>query len=226
MKRLVIAIILIALTALDCAAATTVVDAVRGYLKERFAAYGVDVVVDEVAVRGRPPAASDYDTIKIKTSTVSSSARVPLHLVFIKDGLVVKRLWAAARVRLFMDLVVAKRTLRMKEVITVRDIAVERRQIRELNGGFIKDPSEVVGMVVRRPLMGGRPIKRAYLQQPSVVRRGDAITVVATSGAIKVKTRATALEDGYVGGFIDVKTSTGKILHGRVTGDGRLIVRF
>ncbi len=228
MKRVVaIATVIVLLSALSASASQKdIVRAIESYLTERLSPYGVEIVVDDITLRAETGGV-EFDTVKIKSpDEIKPSAKVPLYVTLKKDGLVVKRLWASARVRLFTDVVIAKRSLRVREVIGASDVTVERREIRELNSGFVSSPEDVVGMVVRRPITGGRPVKRDYLRQPSVVKRGDIIPVVATSGAIRIKTRAKALEDGYPGGFINAKTSTGKVLHGRLTKDGRLIVIF
>ena len=228
MKRVVaIATVIVLLSALSASASQKdIVRAIEIYLTERLSPYGVEIVVDDITLRAETDGV-EFDTVKIKSpDEIKPSAKVPLYVTLKKDGLVVKRLWASARVRLFTDVVIAKRSLRVREVIGASDVTVERREIRELNSGFVSSPKDVVGMVVRRPITGGRPVKRDYIRQPSVVKRGDIIPVVATSGAIRIKTRAKALEDGYPGGFINAKTSTGKVLHGRLTKDGRLIVIF
>ncbi len=228
MKRAIsMAVVLLIFSAPSAMAAEKdIAFAIKSYLEERLKPYGAETVVDEVEIRG-DVSGIEYDTVRIKSpDEMRLGARIPLYVTLGKDGLVVKRLWAAARVRLFMDVVVAKRTLKVRDVIGTQDITVERREVRGLNTGLVVFPEEVVGMVVRRPVTGGRPIKRDYIGQPSVVKRGDIVTVVASSGAIRIKTRAKALEDGYPGGLINAKTTTGKILQGRLTRDGRMIVVF
>ncbi len=228
MKRAIsIAVVLLIFSALSARAAEDdIALAIKNHLKERLKHYGTETVVDEIEMKG-DVSGIEYDTVRIKSpDEMRPGARIPLYVTLGKKGLVVKRLRAAARVRLFMDVVVAKRTLRVRDVIGTQDITVERREVRGMNTRLVGSPEEVVGMVVRRPITGGRPIKRDYIGQPSVVKRGDIITVVASSGAIRIKTRAKALEDGHPGGFINAKTSTGKILHGRLTRDGRMIVVF
>lgn len=57
--------------------------------------------------------------------------------------------------------------------------------------------------------------------KPSLaVNRGDIVKVIFRSGNIQIEGQGTALDVGYVGKVVRIKTSGGKLLRGRVIDRG------
>jgi len=174
----------------------------------------------QVAVRG-------FDAVKVRfLGQVRPGKRFTMRLVFLKDDKVLTKVLATARISVFKDVVVAMRSLRIRDKIGAGDVRIERMQLRDLDAAVFVSLDDVVGMRVRRPVRAGAYVKRDYIQPETLVRRGDKVVVVAESGILKIRSRARALEDGYPGSVVEARTVGGKIVFGTVNEKGELAVAF
>jgi flagella basal body P-ring formation protein FlgA len=64
---------------------------------------------------------------------------------------------------------------------------------------------EVVGRQVQVPLRAGEPIAAGMLQKPVLVQRREEIEVLARRGAIVIRDKARALDEGGLGDTISVE---------------------
>jgi len=162
----------------------------------------------------------------VAVSRLQSGKRFTMRLVFLKDDKVLTKVLATARISVFKDVVVAMRSLRIRDKIGAGDVRIERMQLRDLDAAVFVSLDDVVGMRVRRPVRAGAYVKRDYIQPETLVRRGDKVVVVAESGILKIRSRARALEDGYPGSVVEARTVGGKIVFGTVNEKGELAVAF
>jgi flagella basal body P-ring formation protein FlgA len=78
---------------------------------------------------------------------------------------------------------------------------------------------KLIGMVARRAIQSGETIFSDHVQAPTMVKRGDMITVVSQGGGIRVRTTALARQDGAKGELVQVESQgTGERFDARVTG--------
>jgi flagella basal body P-ring formation protein FlgA len=78
----------------------------------------------------------------------------------------------------------------------------------------------VVGLSGKRMLRAGEVLRMALLAAPMVVKRGDAVTIVARSEQIEVSMAGEALDSGARGALVRVRNANGAVLRARVTGEG------
>jgi flagella basal body P-ring formation protein FlgA len=89
---------------------------------------------------------------------------------------------------------------------------LQRTDVKLAQGKAVDDDilfhslDDVVGQQARRAVVEGMPIKQDDLQSPILVRRNDAVNVVARSAGIQVKTTGRAQEDGSKGDLIVVES--------------------
>ncbi len=168
-----------------------------------------------------------YDDIRVKfLGQVRPGKRFTMKLVFSKDDKPMTEVLATARINAFKDVVVAMRSLRIRDKVGFGDVRVERMQLRELDASVFVSVKDVVGMRVRRPIRAGAYLKRNYIQPETTIRRGDKVIVVAESGVLRVRSKARALEDGYPGSVVEARTVGGKVVFGTVNERGELSVAF
>ena len=60
-------------------------------------------------------------------------------------------------------------------------------------------PSEAAGREALRPLRAGQAVRAADVAAPRVIRRGQAVTILFTSGALSINAAGRALSDAAVG---------------------------
>lgn len=100
------------------------------------------------------------------------------------------------------------------------DLAVERRDITTLRDA-VSDPAEAVGQSSRRPLRSGDVVRSAWLAAPVLVRRGDAVRIVAQRDGITVTVAGEAQEAGARGAVVRVRNSgNGRVIRARVVDAG------
>lgn len=100
------------------------------------------------------------------------------------------------------------------------DLALERRSLRGADDA-LGDPRDALGLSSRRSLRSGDVVRRAALVAPTVVRRGDAVRIVARREGIEATSAGEALDAGARGDVVRVRNSgTGKVIRARVTEAG------
>lgn len=90
----------------------------------------------------------------------------------------------------------------------VRAADVELRRDVELpeNGDVFHRLEEVIGQEVKQTIAGGLVVGHDVLRTPTLVRRGDAVTVYARSSGLQVRTTGRAMEEGGLGDLIAIET--------------------
>lgn len=109
------------------------------------------------------------------------------------------------------------------EVITAADLAVEAVDARRARGAL--GLAEIAGLEARRPLSPGTPVRSHDVQQPKLVKKGQAVTMVVSNGGLTIAARGKALEDGSKGQVVRVQNiSSQKVIQGEVTATGIISV--
>jgi flagella basal body P-ring formation protein FlgA len=133
------------------------------------------------------------------------------------------KLWAKVDLRVFQEVVVSSQSLISNEIVTGKEVRLERRDISKLTARPFYRLDEVVGQQVARPITVNETLTHISINRPTLMRRGNAVLLVYENGGIRVEVPGTAEENGRAGELIQVKNpSSGKLLRGRVL-DGRIV---
>ena len=120
---------------------------------------------------------------------------------------------------------VAYRGLARGGVITADDLRIEVRRIDSLRSGYVSDFAQAVGMVASRHIRAGAALTPRMLNAQRLVRRGERVIMLISSGAMTVRASGKSLSDGVMGQVIDLRNArTGKRVSGRVNGLGTVEV--
>lgn len=181
------------------------------------------IQVSRLDPRLRLPQCADQDL-----SVSLESPAVPVGRVTVRvncEGENRWRLFVPAQVSLYQNVVVAVRPLGRHNVIGNQDIALLERDIGQLGDTYLTDPSQVVGMRVRRPISADSAISASQLELDEVVRRGDKVVISAANAQIAVRMPGEALEGGITGSQIRVRnTRSGRVVTARILGPGQVQV--
>lgn len=83
----------------------------------------------------------------------------------------------------------------------------------------------LIGKQLKRSLRKGEKVRLSSLINPTAIKRGDFVSVVASSGSITVVTRGTAMSAGRVGEQIKVRNNkTERVIKGEITAPGKVKV--
>ena len=176
---------------------------------------------------GALPALPDGDLEYQATARSSRPTRLTLTLFLSVDGRPAGRVRAAARVKLIVPAVVAARRLERGHVITPGDLKPARISLDLVKEGALTDPAQAVGQSCRRRISPGRAVTERDLVPPKVIQRGDMVTIIAQTGALKVSTRGQAKQDGAIGDNIMVMNlNSKKTVPATVVASGAVKVNF
>lgn len=105
--------------------------------------------------------------------------------------------------------VVTTRAVERGEVLQSADL--ETRWVRQTDpaGRHAATLERILGRQARQALRPGQTVEASFLVEPIMVRRRDAIEVIAARGAVSVRRPAVALADGALGDTITVETTDG-----------------
>jgi len=108
------------------------------------------------------------------------------------------------------------------KVLADEDLLLERHDISSIVDS-IADPQEAVGMSGKRSLRAGEVLRRAVLTAPTLVKRGQPVTIVARHEQVEVSMAGEALDSGARGDTVRVRNANGTIIRARVAGAGTVI---
>jgi flagella basal body P-ring formation protein FlgA len=128
---------------------------------------------------------------------------------------------AVAKVKLWINIVVANKTIQNQEQLTLDMLTLASREISALNRSPIVDSQAILGMTVKRRIQQNDPLTWHVLENPDIIKRGALVTLLIRSAGFSASTKAIALEDAKKGQNTKVENaSSGQIVEGIATGPG------
>ena len=129
------------------------------------------------------------------------------------DGAQPWRLYLPVRLTAGRPVVVATRALSRDTVLAPDDIRLAESAPASVPAGSLHDPSLVIGRVLRRSLDEGQAVTASLLDAPTLVRRGQDVSVEAAAGGLTVRMAGVARGDGALGDIIEVENgASGRIV--------------
>jgi flagella basal body P-ring formation protein FlgA len=117
----------------------------------------------------------------------------------------------------------AARDMDRDEVFNEDDIIETLTEVRNLPSGDMYDsPDEIIGMAARMNIQAGRIITEGMIEEPTVVFRGETVTVFIRLGNAFITLHGIPLDSGGVGDEIRVRNpDSNAIITATVTGPSR-----
>ncbi|HEX2583682.1 MAG TPA: flagellar basal body P-ring formation chaperone FlgA [Steroidobacteraceae bacterium] len=101
--------------------------------------------------------------------------------------------------------------------LSATDVVLDVRRVPGLSSAYLTDVKQLTGYSTRQNISAGMVLTPAMLQPSILIRRGQQVTVTASTGGITVRAEAIALADGTANSRIRVRNlSTAKELEGVV----------
>lgn len=133
-------------------------------------------------------------------------------------------IWAAVKITVPCKRVIATGTIRPEIPIVEADVEEESYD------GFPSETCDtgigaVLGKVATRTISANAPVLRSMLAAPASVLKGDQAVAVYRDDAVWLSLPVIAERNGRIGEIIPVRNpSSQKVLFGRVTGDGKVLI--
>jgi flagella basal body P-ring formation protein FlgA len=117
------------------------------------------------------------------------------------------------------------RAVNKGEVITADDISVTKQPRRAVGNAKAIEPKEIIGLAAKRALRPDQQVAFADFAPPTLVTRGDTVTLVFELPGLMLSARGTAMDNGTKGEAVAILNPTSKrIVHGTVIGQGKVQV--
>lgn len=111
------------------------------------------------------------------------------------------------------------------DAIQAKDLILIKRPASQVAGEIIRPASELIGMVPRRALKAGEPVRQADVAKPILVDKNQLVTVVYSTKGLNLSMRGRAQSSGTMGESIKVQNPQSKrMLEGTVSGPGQITI--
>ena len=121
-----------------------------------------------------------------------------------------RRIFVRAKVEVFKNVVIALRSIKRGEVIQVEDLGMESRDIASIPQRYFDQIFQVADMEAKTSIPRNSTIFEWMIKEIPLVHRGDDVLIRVSAPNLKVKVKGRALEDGYLGKWIKVKSEKSK----------------
>ncbi len=130
-------------------------------------------------------------------------------------------LYVSARIDVYGPVLVARQPLARGATIQPADLDLVERNLANLPYGYYTDTQPIAGQIAKRTIAAATVITPQMLQAPRLVKRGERVTVIAETGALKIRSRGKALSDGKSGELIRVRAEgSARVVDGIVVSQG------
>lgn len=161
------------------------------------------------------------------TRNAESMGIIQFTINFDVNGKSYKRVWAAATVEVFSDVVVTKKPLGRYKPITEDDIEVQRMDLANLPSDVLSDPETVLGKRTKRAIAAQTVLRPDLIEFPPLVKRGDVVVIIAETKGLKVTALGEVKKKGRIGERIPVTNyDSKKIIYARVVDANTVKVEF
>ncbi|WP_457600259.1 flagellar basal body P-ring formation chaperone FlgA [Hydrogenivirga sp.] len=137
-----------------------------------------------------------------------------------------RRLSATLDLRWRCSLLVAQEDIGRGERVYPWQVTWEERFMGKCPQQGIRDVEGLINYVALRDIKKEEPVNKSYLKKEPMIRRGEEVDVVFRKGNLEISFRGKALDTGFYGDTIRVKSlNTGKILRGKVVSENSVILK-
>jgi len=192
--------------------------AARAELERQMAASGLTEPQIEVAVVAARPTPACSQPVAVEAADTRSPQR--MRYVARCQDTPGWRYDYVVRARVSAMVAIAAAPVAANEALTDAQVTIERRDISNI-ADPISNPADAVGQMSRRMLRPGDILRSGQLSSPVLVKRGDAVTMVARRDGIEVSMAGEALDAGGKGAVVRVRNAgSGQVVRMRVAGPG------
>jgi flagella basal body P-ring formation protein FlgA len=141
---------------------------------------------------------------------------------FRNNDRIVKFLDYSVRIKYEINALVAAQTIPVGQTFSETDFTY-KKIISDNNCSVnITEIKQLIGKQASRNISKGTIMNSTLLAAETVIKRSEKVNIIVNSGAVRIRTMGTALQDGIVGQQIRIKRDSGGTLTGIVGDDGNV----
>ena len=170
-----------------------------------------DLVIGQISFGSLPALPPGQLTVEVTASPHErfvGNVSVTMH--FGVDGKEVRNMRVSGKVELYQEVIHSVRAMKRDEVITEADIQSIRTNIAARPDRYLSQPDQVVGKRLLCSIGPNEPFGPRDLDQPSLIKRGDPVTIVYQQAGIRLSTRGEAKDKGRQGDRIRIRNLDSK----------------
>ncbi len=131
------------------------------------------------------------------------------------------------RIEVLRDFVVSQKSIVPGQIISMDDVAVQKKWVRRIPLNSMSDTEEVIGKTIVANIRPNTLINRNMLREVMPVKKGKMVQVVLDNGVMRMLMNGVAEEDGAEDSLVKVRNlSSNKIFHARVIGPSKVQIDF
>ncbi len=132
-----------------------------------------------------------------------------------------------ASIRAYEDIVVLKQAVQRGDIITAQHLMLQNREISKLRNNFFTEINQVLNKQARKNFSSGKVLTAKNLTEANLIKRGQKITIAATSPSFEIQMSGLAMQNGIKGQRIAVKNENSqRIIQATVIKPGLVNVNF
>jgi len=136
-------------------------------------------------------------------------------------------IYVPVTIKMYAEVAVSTRNLHRGDTLLESDFTFKRTNTANISNSFLDSAKKVTGMELRRAVRAGSILSRQDLKEPTMVKRGETVVIVARTGGLEVRSEGKALSNGRAGEQIRVQNPQSKrVVDARITGRGITEIRL
>ncbi|MCV6605880.1 MAG: flagellar basal body P-ring formation chaperone FlgA [Porticoccaceae bacterium] len=119
----------------------------------------------------------------------------------------------------------ANHPLQRGALLIAEDFSMVQQSLHQVPAGYLDNRQELIGKQLTRTVAAGKTLTRNMLKSPTLVKRGQQVTLIAQQRNFEVRMSGKALANGAAGDRIRVENlSSRKIVEGTIDAQGAVVV--
>ncbi|MEH6504094.1 MAG: flagellar basal body P-ring formation chaperone FlgA [Cycloclasticus sp.] len=115
------------------------------------------------------------------------------------------RLFMSANIKLFAYAITTKNPLRKGHQIQKNDLELKKIELANLRSPYLTNANQAVNFVLKKRLNRGEIVSVNNLSKPIIIKKGDAIEILAKNKGFQISMKGVALKSGSKGDKITAK---------------------
>ena len=127
----------------------------------------------------------------------------------------------------FGPVVMTKGVLSRGHVIRAQDLYISNQDLNAKGRSYYSQVDDIIGMIVKTPVRSGTILRKRHLRLPTIIKRGQKVTIIAGRKQFEIRMTGQALMDGSKGDLIRVTNiSSKKTVEGEVIRAGVIRIQL
>jgi len=129
------------------------------------------------------------------------------------------------QIKIFQNVAVLNKALSKGHKLSLSDLELSKRDITNYSYGYFNDLAKVSGMELTGALKAGVVLRPKMLAAPTVIHKGDIVSINANAPGVSVSVHGIAQSNGALGDLIQVRNpKTKRVVEGLITSRGQIEV--